>query len=84
MALSQEVDIVFAQSLHYFPNSAQLHVFIAQYIRYFLRNEHLELMHLSAADVRGRDVVRCYRCRCGSALRCGAGVTATPHTHTHR
>ncbi len=52
LCLSQEVDIVFAQSLHYFPNSAQLHVFIAQYIRYYHNNEHLELMHLSAADVR--------------------------------
>ncbi len=47
----QEVESIYSDALDVFPNSAWLHVFIAQHIRVYRGNRHMELLHLSAAEV---------------------------------
>jgi hypothetical protein len=42
--------MLFADSLEVFVGSAWLHVFIAQYIRIYRGNRHVELLHLTAAE----------------------------------
>jgi hypothetical protein len=49
----QRVEEVFVEGIAACPRSAQLHVFVAQFVRYYLSNQELELAHLSAAEVCG-------------------------------
>ncbi len=48
----QEVDLLYATAMDHFRDSALLHVFIAQYLRVYRGNRHLELLHIAAAEVR--------------------------------
>ena len=52
LACLQEVDALYSSAVQHFPDSALLHVFIAQYLRVYRGNRHLELMHIAAAEVR--------------------------------
>ncbi len=51
MACLQEVDALYSSAVQHFPDSALLHVFIAQYLRVYRGNRHLELLHIAAAEV---------------------------------
>lgn len=42
---------MYASALVRLRTSAQLHVFVAQYVRYYRPNKQLELLHLNAAEV---------------------------------
>lgn len=48
---TQEVESLYSDALDVYPNSAWLHIFIAQHIRVYRGNRHLELLHLTAAEV---------------------------------
>lgn len=47
----QRVDRMYASALVRLRTSAQLHVFVAQYVRFYRPNKQLELLHLNAAEV---------------------------------
>ena len=50
--LSQQVDRIYGRALSVLRSSAQMHVFVAEYVRHYKPNRQLELLHLAAAEVR--------------------------------
>lgn len=42
----------FVEAVEAFPSSALLHMFIASYLRHFRKNQHLEQVHLAAAEAK--------------------------------
>ena len=52
MWTGQRVEETFAVALDRFSTDPWLHVFIAQYARYYRKNEYVEMLHLDTAAVR--------------------------------
>lgn len=50
----QSVETLYSDALQQFPDSAVLHMFVAQYVRVYKGNRHVEQLHLGAAEVRAR------------------------------
>ncbi len=71
----QKVDRLYGEALNKFRGSAQLHVFIALYIQHYRPNHHLELLHLSAAEVMSSSVSH------GAATAALQGVNKYAHRH---
>lgn len=47
----QAVEDTYAKALQAHPNDEWLHLFVAQYLRYYRYNKHVELLHLACAEV---------------------------------
>ena len=46
------MDRIYGRALSVLRSSAQMHVFVAEYVRHYKPNRQLELLHLAAAEVR--------------------------------
>ena len=65
MALvQQEAEELYANSLESDAANPVLHLFVAQYVRTYRRNNHVENLHLASAAVRDAFM---WRCRLASA-----------------